>query len=156
MRRSIVMKAGYAGESGGGAGQVSEIGVRVRLASAVWSRMRAALKGEMSDDTFGSWLAQANVCEGPAGEPVLVTPTGIARDWIRRNAWRRIVELWMEHDPLARPLGLQSRVEFEAGGLARANRIDPPMAPDMMHPVSTPRRQPVFSSGPRFGGITPL
>jgi chromosomal replication initiator protein len=130
--------------------------VSVRLASAVWNRARAALKGEMSDDTFGSWLAQANVCEGPVGELVLVTPTGIARDWIRRNAWRRVVELWTQNDPLARPLGLQSRVEFEAGGLARTNTVDPAMALDMMNPVSTDLPQPVSPSGSSIGGVRTL
>jgi chromosomal replication initiator protein len=37
----------------------------------------------------------------------------VARDWIRRYAWRRISELWAAHDPDGRRLTLKSRLEFE-------------------------------------------
>jgi chromosomal replication initiator protein len=47
---------------------------------------------------------------------VLVTPTGVARDWIRRNAWRRISELWAQNDPEGRRLDLKSKMEFEVAG----------------------------------------
>ena len=116
------MKMGYAGSAGVVAGQVSNFGV-----GAVWSHACASLKCEMGEDTFGSWLAHASICEDSAGAPILVTPTGIARDWVRRNAWRRITELWAHNDPLARPLGLQSRVEFEGeqGATPRVKAGDP-------------------------------
>ncbi len=39
----------------------------------------------------------------------MVTPTGVARDWVRRNAWRRIGELWTQKDPQQRALKLLSR-----------------------------------------------
>ena len=123
-KRSNAMKMGYAGSVGGVADPVSTLGQgalaglgAAGLASAAWSRACVALKGEMGDDTFGSWLARRSLCEDQAGELVLVTPTGIARDWVRRNAWRRITELWGQNDPMGRPLGLQSKVEFE--GCAR-------------------------------------
>ncbi len=88
---------------------------------AVWSSTCAALRGELGDNTFGSWIAQAQLREGSDGAVVVVTPTGIARDWIRRNAWRRIGELWTQNDPQQRPLLLSSRAEFEAehGGAPR-------------------------------------
>jgi chromosomal replication initiator protein len=80
---------------------------------AVWTKACAALRAELGEDKFGSWLAQATPRETLRGGVVLVTPTGIARDWIRRNAWRRVSELWAQNDPLHRPLDLKSRVEFE-------------------------------------------
>lgn len=82
---------------------------------ALWVKASQALRRELGDDAFGSWLAQAAVREGPDG-PVLVTPTGVARDWIRRNAWRRIGELWAQCDPQGRRLDLKSRMEFEQAG----------------------------------------
>src|ERR1700690_1836257 len=88
----------------------------VTPAGVVWVKASRALKGELGDDTFGSWLAQACLRTAPGGELCLVTPTGIARDWIRRYAWRRIGELWAEYDPEARVLLLKSRLEFEAEG----------------------------------------
>jgi chromosomal replication initiator protein len=62
----------------------------------------------MGESTYGSWLAQASVCEAD-GRTALVTPTGFARDWIRRNAWRRVSELWDAYDPQHRALELKSR-----------------------------------------------
>src|ERR1700761_9094265 len=83
---------------------------------AVWTKACAALKSELGEGAFGSWGAQAAVREDADGSLVLVTQTGIARDWIRRNAWRRISELWAQHDPQGRPLELKSKFEFEAEG----------------------------------------
>lgn len=80
----------------------------------VWTKACAALKSELGEGAFGSWVAQAAVREGDDGALVLVTQTGIARDWIRRNAWRRISELWAQHDPQGRALALKSRFELDA------------------------------------------
>ena len=43
-----------------------------------------------------------------------MTPTGIARDWIRRYAWRRIGELWAANDPEGPVLSPEVALEFEA------------------------------------------
>ncbi len=80
---------------------------------AVWSRASVALRDEMGDDAFGSWLAPAALRTDVDGGLCLVTPTGVARDWIRRYAWRRIGELWAANDPVGRPLSLKTRHEFE-------------------------------------------
>ena len=80
----------------------------------VWTKACAALKSELGEGAFGSWVAQAAVRESDDGALVLVTQTGIARDWIRRNAWRRISELWAQHDPQGRRLDLKSRFELDA------------------------------------------
>ena len=83
--------------------------------SSVWTAACVTLKGELGPDVFGSWLGQAALRADGQGGLVLVTPTGIARDWIRRHAWRRIQELWSQNDPEHRTLALKSRVEFDAG-----------------------------------------
>ena len=83
-------------------------------AGAVWTEACQTLKRELGDAAFGSWLGQAALRETRDGALVLVTPTGVARDWIRHNAWRRIAELWAERDPQHRRLDLKSRHEFEA------------------------------------------
>jgi chromosomal replication initiator protein len=83
-------------------------------AGAVWTDACQTLKRELGDAAFGSWLGQAALRETRDGALVLVTPTGVARDWIRHNAWRRIAELWAERDPQHRRLDLKSRHEFEA------------------------------------------
>jgi chromosomal replication initiator protein len=86
----------------------------INAPGAVWSKASHALRHEMGDDAFGSWLAPASLRTNVDGGLCLVTPTGVARDWIRRYAWRRIGELWAANDPSGRPLTLKTRHEFEA------------------------------------------
>ena len=89
-------------------------------AAAVWTKACAALKRELGDDTFGSWVAPASLLEGGDGALCVVTPTGIARDWIRRHAWRRLTEVWAENDPEGRRLDLKSRTEVDGFAAAHA------------------------------------
>jgi chromosomal replication initiator protein len=107
-------------------------------AGAAWSRACSALRGELGEDTFGSWIAPAKLRRGQGGRLVVVTPTGLARDWIRRNAWRRLGELWTQNDPEHRRLDLKSRLEFE--GEEGAPAVPPPAAPPRLQPA------PSFSS----------
>ncbi len=101
--------------TGGFAGSVAEA-----PAVAVWTKTCVALKRELGEATFGSWLGQAALRE--RGEELcLVAATGVARDWIRRHAWRRIGELWAQNDPMGRNLDLKSRMEFDAQGPAPAS-----------------------------------
>ena len=83
-------------------------------AGVVWTKTCQVLKRELGEATFGSWLGQAALRES-GDEVCLVAATGVARDWIRRHAWRRIGELWAQHDPLGRTLDLKSRLEFDSG-----------------------------------------
>lgn len=96
-------------------------------AAAVWTKTCQVLKHELGEATFGSWLGQASVRE--AGEDVcLVAATGVARDWIRRHAWRRIGELWSQYDPQGRQLDLKSRMELESLGAVAAPMMAAPVA----------------------------
>jgi chromosomal replication initiator protein len=92
---------------------------------AVWIKACAALKSELGEGAFGSWVAQAALREIDGGALVLVTQTGIARDWIRRNAWRRISELWAQHDPQGRILELKSRFELDAEASPPSSPVQP-------------------------------
>jgi chromosomal replication initiator protein len=143
----------YGGGYGGAAGRIAENALGAGATAALWGKACAALRSELGEDTFGSWLAQASLLEDAAGALALVTPTGIARDWIRRNAWRRISELWAQNDPLHRPLGLKSKVEFEAGAgrmapceTAAASPLDAPS-----EPITTDKVTPGAASRPSRG-----
>ncbi len=81
-------------------------------AGAVWTKTCQVLKRELGEATFGSWLGQAALRES-GDEVCLVAATGVARDWIRRHAWRRIGELWAQNDPMGRTLDLKSRMEVD-------------------------------------------
>ncbi|NBB15094.1 chromosomal replication initiator protein DnaA [Caulobacter sp. SLTY] len=107
-------------------------------AISVWGKACTALRRELGEADFGSWLAQAALREGPDGALVLVTPTGVARDWIRRNAWRRISELWAQNDPQGRRLDLKSRMEFEStGGVSPVAASSSAQVIEMADPVSS-------------------
>jgi chromosomal replication initiator protein len=116
----------------------------VTPAGTIWAKVAQALRAELGEDTFGSWLAHASLRTDAAGELCLVTPTGIARDWIRRYALRRIEELWSASDPAHKPLALKSRLEFEAecggvavGGAAVTAAVDPGIGLAAAEPMSS-------------------
>ncbi len=107
------------------------------LAAAAWSRACMTLKGELGEDTFGSWIAHAMLKTASGGRLVVVTPTGMARDWIRRNAWRRLGEIWAQNDPERRALDLKSRVEFETeAGAAQSQTSTPATVAQTSSPVA--------------------
>jgi len=96
-------------------------------AGAVWTKTCQVLKRELGEATFGSWLGQAALRE-TGDEVCLVAATGVARDWIRRHAWRRIGEIWAENDPLGRRLDLKSRMEVDAAPAIGRAPIATPVA----------------------------
>jgi chromosomal replication initiator protein len=104
---------------------------------AVWTQACMVLRRELGEATFGSYLGQASLRETPASACV-VAATGVARDWIRRHAWRRICELWSSYDPLARPLDLKSRMEYDAANAAEEPREAPPVAVAVVEAVVEP------------------
>jgi chromosomal replication initiator protein len=93
-------------------------------AGAVWTKTCQVLKRELGEATFGSWLGQAALRE-TGDEVCLVAATGVARDWIRRHAWRRIGELWAQNDPLGRTLDLKSRMEVDSAGAVQRTPVVP-------------------------------
>src|SRR5919112_1120940 len=114
----------------------------------VWARASAELRQELGENTFGSWLAQASVCEARGGGTALVAPTGFARDWIRKNAWRRVSELWAAHDPLKRPLELKCRADFDAEAPATAAAQPAPSVPELVvAPASSDTRRSSRAAG---------
>ena len=96
-------------------------------AAAVWGKTCQVLKRELGDATFGSWLGQAALRES-GDDVLLVAATGVARDWIRHNAWRRIGELWAQNDPLGRRLDLKSRLDVDTASRAASTSLVTPEA----------------------------
>ena len=128
-------------------------------AMSVWSKVCVALKRELGDAAFGSWIAPAMLREAATGDVVVVTPTGIARDWIRRSAWRRIGELWAANDATGRRIDLKSRLEFEASAGAyveAAPKAAPAAEPiEIVLPVSSdaPGLAPTSAKSSRTQGL---
>jgi chromosomal replication initiator protein len=97
-------------------------------AAMVWVKASDILKSEIGEAAFGSWVAPAALRSAPDGKLWLVTHTGIALDWVRRHAWRRIDELWVKHDPERRPLALTCRREFEGDSAVDTQAANEPSA----------------------------
>nr|WP_026172595.1 chromosomal replication initiator protein DnaA [Asticcacaulis benevestitus] len=112
------------------------------LPETVWSKVATVLRRELGEGPYNSYVAPSNVRPGPYGDPVLVTPTAYARDWIARNAARRAQELWTQHDPDSRVLDIKSRVEYEDAtrGAVAAPAVAPatetaPARPEPVMPI---------------------
>src|SRR5690349_10166704 len=131
-------------------------GVAGAMASApagvVWTKTCVVLKRELGEATFGSWLGQAALRE-TGDEVCLVAATGMARDWIRRNAWRRIGELWAQNDPLGRRLDLKARMEVDSEGPAGSETAaaSAPAAPEVFEVEAEPA--PAVTRQGRLAGL---
>ena len=96
--------------------------------AGLWALTAAALKDELGDSAYASWIAPAQLRQS-RGVLVVVTPTGVARDWVRRNAWRRIQELWALNDTAGPTIELDSKADFDARGPAEAPPAETAQAP---------------------------
>ncbi len=79
---------------------------------AIWTEAARTLRAEIGDGPFSSYIAPSAVRLDGAGNPIIVTPTAYARDWVRKNALRRLNELWLGLDRNARRLDVRCRAEF--------------------------------------------
>ena len=77
----------------------------------IWTEAAGRLKAEIGDGPFSSYIAPSAVRLDANGNLILVTPTAYARDWVRKNALRRMNELWLGLDGLSRRLDVRCRAE---------------------------------------------
>jgi chromosomal replication initiator protein len=77
----------------------------------IWTEAAGRLKTEIGDGPFSSYIAPSAVRLDASGNLILVTPTAYARDWVRKNALRRMNELWLGLDGLSRRLDVRCRAE---------------------------------------------
>lgn len=80
---------------------------------AVWDRTLTHLRLTMTENTYGSWIKPA-VLGLHEGGLYVVALGATARDWIKANAWARILTAWRESGGDVRPLTLVSKSEFAA------------------------------------------
>ncbi|MFT4954253.1 MAG: chromosomal replication initiator protein [Brevundimonas sp.] len=92
------------------AGSAAEL--RLTDPERIWDEAATRLRAEIGEGPFSSYIAPSAVRADASGRLVLVTPTAYARDWVRRNALRRMNELWLGLDGLSRRLDVRCRAEF--------------------------------------------
>ena len=107
----------------------------------VWGQVVKALRLEIGEGAFTSYLEQARVREGQAGALFLVTPTAYARDW-GMNAVR-LLTTWAAVEP-------EQGVYDEAYLDALAERLD--WAKDAGLHVVLDMHQDVYGEGFGFDG----
>ncbi|WP_298700859.1 chromosomal replication initiator protein DnaA [uncultured Brevundimonas sp.] len=109
----------------------------------IWSEAATRLRAEIGEGPFSSYIAPSAVRVDGAGQLVLVTPTAYARDWVRKNALRRMNELWLGLDGLNRRLDVRCRAEVGSA---------PPAA--AMAAAAPAGLQPMALSGPISAPVT--
>ncbi|WP_312220820.1 DnaA N-terminal domain-containing protein, partial [Brevundimonas sp.] len=95
----------------------------------IWTEAADRLKAEIGDGPFSSYIAPSAVRVDSQGNLILVTPTAYARDWVRKNALRRMNELWLGLDGLARRLDVRCRAEMGSVPPAAASGAPADYAP---------------------------
>lgn len=97
----------------------------------IWTEAAGRLRGEIGEGAFSSYIAPSAVRVDGGGQLILVTPTAYARDWVRKNALRRMNELWLGLDPQARRLDVRCRAEMGStppASQVAAGRAAPPVS----------------------------
>ena len=119
------------------------------LPEAVWTKVASALRSELGEGPFNSYVAPSDVRAGPSGSLYLVTPTAYARDWVKKNALPRVCELWGEFDPAGRNLGLRCRQEHEldAGPVEPVSLVEEKSVYEGAHSDMSERQRPVRAAG---------
>jgi chromosomal replication initiator protein len=90
----------------------------------IWTEAAGRLRAEIGEGPFSSYIAPSAVRADGSGQLILVTPTAYARDWVRKNALRRMNELWLGLDGLSRRLEVRCRAEV--GSPAPASAVSAP------------------------------
>ena len=91
----------------------------------IWTEAAGRLRAEIGEGPFSSYIAPSAVRADGAGQLILVTPTAYARDWVRKNALRRMNELGLGLDGLSRRLEVRCRAEV--GSTAPASAVSGPI-----------------------------
>lgn len=116
----------------------------------IWTEAAVRLRSEIGDGPFSSYIAPSAVRMDSAGQLILVTPTAYARDWVRKNALRRVNELWLGLDGLSRRLEVRCRAEMGSVPPASAAQGAPAASATStgFQPMPAPTVGPV-ADGPR-------
>ena len=106
----------------------------------IWTEAAGRLRGEIGEGAFSSYIAPSAVRADGAGQLILVTPTAYARDWVRKNALRRMNELWLGLDGLSRRLEVRCRAEMNStppASQVAAGRAEAPATRAVVLPMAT-------------------
>jgi chromosomal replication initiator protein len=69
-----------------------------------WEKVLSALKAELGEAVFKSWLKPLALARADGPEVVIAAPTRFMRDWVERHYLERMKTLWTGMDPSVRAL----------------------------------------------------
>ena len=118
----------------------------------IWNEASLRLRAEIGDGPFSSYIAPSAVRIDGGGQLILVTPTGYARDWVRKNALRRLNELWLGLDGLSRRLEVRCRAEVTSAPPASSTSSAAALQPLSGVPLSSAHDQTPVA--PTIGPVT--
>ena len=93
--------------------------------AAHWAKVRGALRAEVGDAAYRSWLKPLTLVAVEDLAVRLAVPTRFMRDWVVGHYAERILELWAQHDPQIAAVD----IEIRAAPARRQWRKPPAEAP---------------------------
>lgn len=85
----------------------------MRSAKAAWSAVQDVLQAALGGDSYHSYVSRIQVAQADDECVVLVTSTGVARDWMKKRAEGVLADAWAEADPMARRVEIKSKADLE-------------------------------------------
>ncbi len=79
--------------------------------SAQWARVRGALRAEVGETAYRSWLKPLTLLAVEDGVVRVTAPTRFMRDWVASHYAERILTLWTEESPAVETLDIQIQAE---------------------------------------------
>jgi chromosomal replication initiator protein len=116
---------------------------------AEWERVRAAMRAEIGDEAFNSWLKPLVLAACNEVQVTIEAPTRFMRDWVMTHYADRLRDLWRVERPGLREVSIQARTS------GQMRRTDAAAAPAPVGASAVPARpvaaEPRLSDDADFG-----
>jgi chromosomal replication initiator protein len=104
---------------------------------AQWAAVRSALKAEVGDAAFNSWLKPVVLAAIREGQAVMTVPTRFMRDWVVSHYGDRLRELWANANPVVHSVDIHVKaVQDRRGTNAQSTVTEDAREPVNVAPVN--------------------
>jgi chromosomal replication initiator protein len=93
-------------------------------AEAQWAEVRQALKSEVGDAAFNSWLKPVVLAAVHEGQAVMTVPTRFMRDWVVSQYGDRIRELWAKANSSVHSVDIHVKTVQERRAAGTSSVVD--------------------------------
>lgn len=93
-----------------------------------WARVRGALKGDVGDNVYRSWIKPLVLVGHERGHVQIGAPSRFARDWVEENYGDQLRALWAEQDPNLTRVEIIVQVPLTSVPEGATGRMAPPIS----------------------------